>query len=105
MHILIVSTLSVISAGAQKSRSGIKAVPLLHLHSLPASEAQRATVSKLKHAGNSAAKSLVSFSGWQNSLVKSGVSLDGTYDGLESYFIHEQLSAVLALQLTSSLIM
>jgi len=72
-HLAMRSTSSVISAGAQKSLSGIKAFPLLHT---------QVPVHSVALFGKQAAKSpsavgLSTLTGWQNSFVNSGVSPDG----------------------------
>jgi hypothetical protein len=69
----IVCTSSVIKAGAQKSLSGIKAVPLPHTQ-LPLQLA----AGFYRHAAKSPSAVAISIlTGWQNSFVNSGVSPDG----------------------------
>jgi hypothetical protein len=97
MQILICAISSVRFSGAQKSESGIKDIPLLHMQS-PMHSA--ATFGRQAAKSSSAVASLI-LTGWQNSLVKSGVGPVGAIGltgvvGCSSTGFHSQIVAKLA---------
>lgn len=92
MQLIMTVESSVRSAGAQKSRSGIKSVPLLHMH-FPS---QVVAVLVMQSAKSFSVREVpTTGAGWQNSLVKSGVSAAGVF-GLLSGTLTQEHSAVLS---------
>jgi len=97
MQDMICLTSSVRAAGAQKFESGIKDIPLLHLQS-----PLQLAAGFGKHAAKSpSAEEDSILTGWQNSLVKSGVGPAGVVGltgvvGFSSTDFHSQIVSKLA---------